>query len=170
MIYLIDFFDEDLNDALIVSINNFPGYEIDTDGNVYGKYGEKMSPELRKGYYSITLTKDDKRYHKPIHRLMAETFILNDKNYPMVDHIDKNPLNNSLNNLRWVTSSMNSRNRKKDSRNTSGTTGVYYHKRDHIYSINIMHNGKRIQKSFKNEEDAIIYRRRLELQYGYENN
>lgn len=47
-----------------------------------------------------------------VHRLVAETFIPNPENKPEVDHIDRNPNNNSVSNLRWVTVQENNNNRK----------------------------------------------------------
>jgi hypothetical protein len=38
-----------------------------------------------------------------VHRIVAETFLENPNNYPQVDHIDKNSLNNNVSNLRWIT-------------------------------------------------------------------
>ena len=43
----------------------------------------------------------------------------------MIDHKDGNPSNNSKINLRQVSVQVNSRNRKKNSRNNSDTVGVY---------------------------------------------
>ena len=48
--------------------------------------------------------KKERRY---IHRLVAEYFIDNPYNYPQVDHIDTNPQNNMVTNLRWCTHSQN---------------------------------------------------------------
>lgn len=44
-----------------------------------------------------------------IHRLLAEQYLLNIDNKPCVNHKDGNKLNNSLDNLEWVTYSENTR-------------------------------------------------------------
>ena len=46
----------------------------------------------------------------PIHRLVAEIFIPNPDNKPIVDHIDTDKKNNDVNNLRWVSQEENMRN------------------------------------------------------------
>ena len=55
------------------------------------------------GYYTTYLVKDGKRHVKQIHRLVAEAFIPNPKNYPIINHKDENPLNNCVDNLEWCT-------------------------------------------------------------------
>ena len=42
-----------------------------------------------------------------VHRIVAKAFIPNPENKPEIDHIDYNPLNNNVTNLRWVTHSEN---------------------------------------------------------------
>lgn len=46
-----------------------------------------------------------------------------------IDHIDGNPLNNRISNLRDVSRATNSKNRKKYSTSTSGVPGVSFHRK-----------------------------------------
>ena len=59
------------------------------------------------GYVCVYLNGRNYLYH----RILARHFIPNPNNLPQVDHIDRNPLNNSIENLRWVSASENNRNR-----------------------------------------------------------
>lgn len=68
-----------LKPGIVAKRNNKQGYEI-----VHIKY---------KQYY--------------VHRLVAEAFIPNTKKLPQVNHIDGNKLNNSIENLEWVTAKEN---------------------------------------------------------------
>lgn len=42
-----------------------------------------------------------------LHRAVALAFIPNPNNYPLVMHLDSNPKNNKVNNLKWGTASQN---------------------------------------------------------------
>ena len=76
-------------------------------GHVKNKHGRILKPEIRNGYYSVDLMKNKKRYKFRIHRLVAEAFIPNPDNLPIINHKDENKLNNEASNLEWCTSSYN---------------------------------------------------------------
>lgn len=58
----------------------------------------------RDGYYVVVLkTNQGKRTCRRRARLLAQTFIPNPYNLPVVNHIDHNRTNDSLENLEWVT-------------------------------------------------------------------
>lgn len=62
--------------------------------------------------------------------VLLHRFIYSEKFGPIpdgmeIDHADQNPLNNSLENLRLVTRSINAANRPKQKNNTSGFKGVH---------------------------------------------
>ena len=81
-------------------------YRVSNLGNVYSLISNKqLSPAKNaSGYMQLTL-KGGKSVR--VHRLVAEAFIPNPNNYPEVNHIDCNKINNKLENLEWVTPSMN---------------------------------------------------------------
>ena len=95
------------------NIKDFENYLIDEDGKIINaSNGRTKTPYINKenGYLYVDLWKNNKSYKKPIHRLIAETFIPNPKHKLTVDHKDGNRLNNSIDNLRWATySEQNSR-------------------------------------------------------------
>jgi len=70
-------------------------------GRYYGTI--KKAFVHKRGYTEHKLWGDGKFHHKFLHRLLAEAFIPNLENKPTVDHIDRNPANNNLSNLRWAT-------------------------------------------------------------------
>lgn len=94
-------------------IPNYSMYRIYNDGTVVSTFNNKnktRKPVCVHGYYYVTLNKNGEERRFAIHRLVAEAFIPNPENKPMVDHIDGDKSNNIASNLRWVTASENSRN------------------------------------------------------------
>lgn len=57
---------------------------------------------------------DGTRGLKRVHRLVAQAFLENLDNLPIVDHIDQDKFNNVVVNLRWVTKEGNQRNMKNN--------------------------------------------------------
>lgn len=89
-------------------IKGFEGrYKVSNFGNVrsenYKNTGKVkvMSPVLHHtGYLYVHLGKN---VTKSVHKLVADTFIDNPNNYPVVNHIDGNKQNNKVDNLEWTT-------------------------------------------------------------------
>lgn len=98
----------------------------------------------------------------------------------VVDHIDGNPFNNSVENLRLVPKAVNHRNSKKFSNNTSGHTGVYWqymNKGKHLYAVaEAVFMGEKVVKCFGTHAyenplaEAVAWREKqienLNLKYG----
>ena len=88
-----------------------------------------------------------------------------------VDHINGKPNDSSLSNLREVSRGENLRNTKRFKNNTSGATGVRWHKRDKIWQAHIAVSGKLMHLgSFKTRDDAIEARASANAKYGFHEN
>lgn len=82
------------------------GYSVTTDGRVFNSQAKELKQNTRKGYLYVTVK--GRKYS--VHRLVALSYIPNPENKPEIDHIDGNPKNNCVDNLRWVTRSENENN------------------------------------------------------------
>jgi len=132
-------------------VEGFVGYKVSSFGNVIGLFNRVLKPTLNTdGYYIVGLHKDNKKHSKTIHRLLAIAFIPNPENKPTVDHIDRNPLNNALSNLRWATHSEQQFN-KHHALGISGEKHIY--KRGNSFVVQIPR--KVYYKTFKTKEEAI---------------
>lgn len=56
---------------------------------------------INKGYVRVGLCKDGKQTRFFVHRLVAQAFIPNPDNLPIINHKDHNPLNNCVDNIEW---------------------------------------------------------------------
>ena len=86
-------------------------YEASDDGyirNAKTKYVLKMRID-RDGYLRVTLCqgRGNNKSVRPVHRLIAEAFIENEKDYPQINHKDENKLNNHVSNLEWCDAAYN---------------------------------------------------------------
>lgn len=64
-------------------------------------------PSATLGYVLVSLRKDGKSHKLYAHRIVAEAFIPNPQNLPIINHIDGNKANNSADNLEWCTRAHN---------------------------------------------------------------
>lgn len=92
---------------------DIPGYEglyqVSNCGRIKSMYHNKVvtGGKYPNGYRFIALSKDHVKRNCLVHRLVALTFINNPDNLPVVNHIDGNKQNNTVNNLEWVTQGEN---------------------------------------------------------------
>lgn len=105
-------------------IKNFEGlYQISDTGEVksvkrlkqnnngYQEVKDRLrvlTPD-KDGYLRVCLSKHGKHYLKTVHRLVAEAFIPNPDNLPIINHMDEDKQNNSVDNLEWCTVQYNTR-------------------------------------------------------------
>lgn len=87
-------------------IEGAEGYFVSSNGLVKGLRGRLMSLAISfKGY--VTCRIPNRHYSKPLSRTVAISFIPNPNNYPQVNHIDGNKLNNCVDNLEWCSVKQN---------------------------------------------------------------
>lgn len=107
------------------------------------------------GYRKFMFKIDGARTHHYLHRLVAEAFLPNPDELPLVRHLDDNKSNNTVGNLAWGTHS--------DNRNDSVRNGTHWNAskthcaRDHPYDIEntyIKPNGKRECRKCRTQKRA----------------
>lgn len=100
---------------------------------------------------------------KRMHRIIINTPIKDDT---IVDHINRDRLDNRKCNLRIANNQENSFNSSKRINNNSGIIGVSWWKRDNNWMAQIKYNYKRIFLGYYDDiEDAIRARLKAELKY-----
>jgi hypothetical protein len=145
-----------------MKIENYETYSVSDLGRVRNDVTGKFLKECEstRGYLVVSLYKDCEKKKPYIHRLIAQAFIPNPESKDCVDHHDNNPLNNSLENLRWATRSENMRNRQIDCDNTTGVKGVFWNKQRHKWQAQISVDRKKIHLGlFSTIEEATTARR-----------
>lgn len=118
-------------------IKDYDGdYKIDENGDIWSfKYSE---PRKLKGwtgsspYLQIGLSKNNEVSRYLIHRLVAETYLDNPGNLPIVHHKNNNTFDNSPNNLEWTTQQKNIHESYKTMGQVRNFIGVKLYKGDYL--------------------------------------
>ena len=90
-------------------------YQVSNYGRVKSFYGNQVwirklirkPVVIKDGYIQVSLDKDGARKCTCLHVVVAQAFIPNPENKPMVHHRDNAPANNCVWNLNWATNSEN---------------------------------------------------------------
>jgi len=146
----------------LVTIKDYEDlYSFDLNTNlVWGhKHKKYLKRQLNKdGYYQIILSKNNKLKGFQFHRLVYEYNIGEIPTGLCIDHIDNNPQNNNIDNLRLATISENSCNKKVSKNNKLGYKNITL-SRCNTYNVRIGKNNKMVyDKCFKNLDEAILNR------------
>lgn len=139
-------------------ITNYENYEISSHGRIRNYRKRILKPGVNShGYCTVRLSNNNKSQTISVHRLVGLAYIENPNNLPIIDHIDRDKTNNKIENLRWVSVAENFRN----SEFSNNATHIY-----HLWSVKIIHNKKRYEKTFSNYEEAVKYRDELKISLG----
>lgn len=142
--------------------------EVDSDAkrfNVRWAGKEAFTAKTPQGYSQGTILQK----HCEAHRLIW--FWMTGQQPASIDHINGDKADNRWSNLRAVTHKDNMRNTKRPSHNTSGVMGVSYcrtHKK--WLAVIQLHKGRRRVAYRKTKDEAILMRKRFEMEEGFHPN
>lgn len=100
-------------------VKSLPRYSFRNNGIVQRIYGRliHLTKDSHTGYYRVALSKDGSQKFVGVHRLVAQAFIPNPNNLPIINHIDWDRTNNVVildkdgnvikSNLEWCTQKHN---------------------------------------------------------------
>lgn len=85
--------------------------------------------------------------------ILLHRYLMGDPPGFLIDHMDRNPLNNKRENLRRATASQNQQNRRLNALNTSGVRGVTWNKEKKKWKARVVVKGKEVFTRYFNDLD-----------------
>lgn len=102
----------DFDEINFVTIDGFPNYKINPDGVVKNvKTGRVLTPRICNGYAIVDLYNNGLRKTTSIHKLVANAFLYKTDDGVVVDHINNDRTDNTIENLRYASYNSNNRNK-----------------------------------------------------------
>lgn len=104
---------ESITEELRLIYGSFTDY-VTATGEIYKDYGDGMFYHKKaflnkhNGYLYCPITYANGQKQRRVHIIVAETYLPNPNNYPVVMHKDNNKCNNNVSNLKWGTVKENS--------------------------------------------------------------
>ena len=146
-------------DEIYKDIVGFKGYYISNKGNVVSVKNNKITkkkPSVNSsGYECVSMYSNKESTYNLVHRLVAKEFLGLDykSSNKVVNHIDRNRLNNSLANLEVVSQRENCSYKRTGA--SSEHTGIHWVSSRKKWQSRILINNKRTHLGyFDTEEDA----------------
>ena len=114
---------------------------------------KETSRVTNQGYKSVYLTLQDKKHELSVHRIAWALYYESDPGNFQIDHINKNPGDNRIVNLRLATAGQNTRNTRART-GTSRFKGVYFDKSKNKWKSQYQLNGKRKHIGYYSSQEA----------------
>ena len=153
--------------------NLIPNLKLFNNYDLTGEYGIGYTNKGEKFYFDLEDYNIIKEYCWLINNdgyvisnnVYLHDLIMNPSDGLLVDHVRHKKFDNRKSELRLVTATQNAINRCLQSNNTSGTTGVSFHKKSGRWFAHIKVNKKQKRIYANSKEEAIVIRKKLEDKY-----
>ena len=133
-------------------------YEVSNHGNVRslkcGRVRVMKKSRNPENYEKLCLVKRKEKYTVSVHRLVGDAFLESVEGKTTIDHIDQNPSNNHVSNLRWADATDQNINRKQYS--NTGHKNISWSSVSGNFHVLVRRYGTiLLNVSFNNIQDAI---------------
>ena len=132
-------------------------YEVSDDGLIRNaETGRVLKQRDSNGYRTCYITRDGRTSCYMVHRVVAKAFVPMIEGKNVVDHINRDKTDNTVQNLRWTDTSQNNRNRSRFHSKTDGLHNITQN--GNKFVVSFMQNRETTRKSFETQEEAIAWR------------